>query len=104
MGVEVLGSTREKRICRALGVPHAVPGGPKDSRAEGVARLMISVRSDWNVPLSSRLLRRWHGILMAGDTDRVSAGAYRTFPVRVVRHCSPWGRSAGPLRTQPPRV
>ena len=100
-GVEVDADAVMSSICRALGVPHAVPGGPKDSRAEGVARLMISVRSDWNVPLSSRLLRRWHGILMAGDTDRVSPGAYRTFPVRVVR-VTPLGETETRFMAPPP--
>ena len=100
-GVEVDAGAVMSSICRALGVPHAAPGGPKDSRAEGVARLMLAVRSDWNEPLSSRLLRRWHGTLMEGDTDRVTAGAYRTFPVRVVR-ITPLGETETRFMAPPP--
>lgn len=100
-GVEVDASAVMSSICRALGVPHAASGSPKDARAEGVARLMLSVRSDWNAPLSSRLLRRWHGILMAGDADRVAAGTFRAVPVRVVR-VTPLGETETRFMAPPP--
>ena len=100
-GVEVDESTVMSSICRALGVPHAAPDHSNDLRSEGVARLMLSVRSDWNAPLSSRLLRRWHGILMAGDTHRVAAGAFRSLPVRVVR-VTPLGETETRFMAPPP--
>jgi Fic family protein len=100
-GVEVDESAVMSSICRALGVPHAERGALKDARAEGVARLMLAVRSDWNASLSTRLVRRWYGILMAGDADRVAAGAFRGVPVRVVR-VTPLGETETRFEAPPP--
>jgi Fic family protein len=100
-GVEVDESAVMSSICRALGVPHEERGGAKDARAEGVARLVLSVRSEWNAPLSARLVRRWHGILMEGDRERIAAGAFRAFPVRVVR-ITPLGETETRFEAPPP--
>lgn len=83
-GVEVDADVVMSSICRALGVAYAPQGVRRDARSEGVAQMMLSVRDDWDAPLSSALIRKWHGKLMAGDQRDVHAGAFRVVPVRVV--------------------
>ena len=86
-GVEVDESVVMSSICRALGVAYAPAGFPKDARAEGVAQMMLSVRRDWDKPLSVELLKDWHGSLLANDPRGLKAGAFRDGPepMRVVR-------------------
>ena len=86
-GVEVNESVVMSSICRALGVAYAPAGFPKDARAEGVAQMMLSVRRDWDKPLSVQLLKDWHGSLLANDPRGLKAGAFRDGPepMRVVR-------------------
>ena len=86
-GVEVDESVVMSSICRALGVAYAPAGFPKDARAEGVAQMMLSVRRDWDKPLSAELLKDWHGSLLANDPRGLKAGAFRDGPepMRVVR-------------------
>ncbi len=86
-GVEVDESVVMSSICRALGVAYAPAGFPRDARAEGVAQMMLSVRRDWDKPLSVELLKDWHGSLLANDPRGLKAGAFRDGPepMRVVR-------------------
>ena len=86
-GVEVDESVVMSSICRALGVTYAPSGFPRDARAEGVAQMMLSVRRDWDKPLSVELLKDWHGSLLANDPRGLTAGAFRDGPepMRVVR-------------------
>ena len=84
-GVRVDESAVMSSICRALGVATPPMHFTKDARATGVAEMMLSVRKDWKTPVSVPLIRRWHAVLMSGDTDRVAAGAFRKEPVFVVR-------------------
>lgn len=86
-GVEVDESVVMSSICRALGVAYTPAGFPKDARAEGVAQMMLSVRRDWDKPLSAGLLKDWHGSLLANDPRGVKAGVFRDGPepMRVVR-------------------
>ena len=86
-GVGVDESVVMSSICRALGVAYAPAGFPRDARAEGVAQMMLSVRRDWDKPLSVELLKDWHGSLLANDPRGLKAGAFRDGPepMRVVR-------------------
>ena len=84
-GVRVDESAVLSSICRALGVTTPPRSFAKDARAEGVAKMMLSVRQDWKTPISAALIKRWHGSLMSGDGGRVTAGAFRDAPVFVVR-------------------
>ena len=95
-GVEVDESVVMSSICRALGVTYAPSGFPRDARAEGVAQMMLSVRRDWDKPLSVELLKDWHGSLLANDPRGLTAGAFRDGPepMRVVR----LRRDGNPLR------
>ncbi len=73
-GVEVDESVVMSSICRALGVAYAPSGFPRDARAEGVAQMMLSVRRDWDKPLSVELLKGWHGSLLANNPRGLKAG------------------------------
>ena len=85
-GVDVDARVVMSSICRALGVPAPAPSPARDRRAEGVAQMLLSVRGDWNAPISETLLRKWHGVLLAGDSRGILAGAFRTHaePMRVI--------------------
>ena len=86
-GVNVDESVVMSSICKVLGVAYAPKGFTKDARAEGVAQMVLSVRDDWNKPLSESLLKRWHKALLTGREDNVSIGAFRHHaePMRVIR-------------------
>ncbi len=86
-GVVVDGSVVMSSICKALGVACAPNGFAKDVHAEGVARMMLAVREEWDAPLSADLLRRWHGVLLSGRPDGITVGDFRSHsePMRVVR-------------------
>jgi len=49
----------------------------KDKRAEGIARLMVSIRHDFQKELSEVLLFDWHLKLMQGD-DNIRKGQWRS--------------------------
>ena len=85
-GVEVDADVVMSSICKALGVASAPTGTARDVRAEGVAQMMLDVRNDWNAPVSSSLIRKWHGALLANDPRGIRAGQFRTGPVSVVRY------------------
>ena len=87
-GVNVDESVVMSSICRVLGVPYAPLGFVKDVRAEGVAKMMLSVREDWRKPISRPLILSWHRALMSGNVQGVAEGCFRTHvePMRVVRH------------------
>jgi len=86
-GVNVDESVVMSSICKALGVAYAPKGFTKDSRAEGVAQMMLAVREKWNAPLSAKLLTGFHGALMKGEESRVTVGAFRCHKetMRVIR-------------------
>ena len=84
-GVEVNPGVVMSSICKALGVPAPSAGLPRDVRAEGVAQMMLDIRSDWNAPLSAGLLRKWHGSLLSNDPRGIRAGDFRDEQVRIVR-------------------
>ena len=86
-GVNIDESVVMSSICRALGVAYAPKGFTKDVRAEGVAQMVLAVRSDWNKPLTESLLKRWHKALLTGSEDKVAIGDFRSHaePMRVVR-------------------
>ncbi len=86
-GVNVDESIVMSSICKALGVAYAPKGFMKDARAEGVAQMVLAVRSDWNRPLTESLLKRWHKALLTGSEDKVAIGDFRSHaePMRVVR-------------------
>ena len=86
-GVNVDESVVMSSICKALGVAYAPKGFTKDVRAEGVAQMVLSVRDDWEKPLSESLLKRWHRALLTGREDDVSVGEFRSHaePMRVIR-------------------
>ena len=84
-GVEVDEAIVMSSICRALGVSGVPLTAARDPASEGAARMVLSVREDWNAPLSAALLRKWHGTLLAGDARGIRAGEFRRDPVRVVR-------------------
>lgn len=83
-GVEVDPGVVMSSICKALGVANVPTGTARDVRAEGVAQMMLDIRDDWNAPVSSALIRKWHGSLMANDTRGIRAGEFRQSPVNVV--------------------
>ena len=85
-GVKVDESVVMSSICKALGLKDAPLGFSKDVRSEGVAQMVLSVRSDWNKPISANLLRAWHGALLANDPRRLTIGDFRSHedPMRVV--------------------
>ena len=86
-GVNIDESVVMSSICRALGVAYAPKGFTKDVRAEGVAQMVLAVRSDWEKPFSGSLLKRWHKALLTGREDKVAIGEFRSHaePMRVVR-------------------
>ena len=86
-GVSVDESVVMSSICKVLGVAYAPKGFTKDVRAEGVAQMVLAVRSDWNKPLTESLLKRWHKALLTGSEDKVAIGDFRSHaePMRVVR-------------------
>lgn len=86
-GVNVDESVVMSSICKALGVAYASKGCTTDTRAEGVAQMMLAVREKWNAPLTAKLLTSFHGALMAGEEKRIVVGAFRSHkePMRVVR-------------------
>lgn len=84
-GVDVDPAVVMSSICKALGVAAPPSGISSDARAEGVAQMMLDIREDWNAPLSSALLRKWHGSLLAGDPRPPKAGEFRRDLVHVVR-------------------
>ena len=86
-GVNVDESVVMSSICKVLGVAYAPKGFTKDVRAEGVAKMVLSVRDDWAKPLSESMLKRWHGALLTGREGEVSVGEFRSHdePMRVIR-------------------
>lgn len=74
-------------ICKALGLTCAPLGFVRDVRAEGVAQMMLQVRADWRKRISAKLICSWHAALLAGDSQGICAGAFRSHvdPMRVVR-------------------
>ena len=56
-----------------------------DLRAEGASELMVSVRENYNKPLSEEMLFKWHRMIMKGSKG-VHAGRWRTHedPMQVV--------------------
>ncbi len=85
-GVKVDESVVMSSICKALGLKDAPLGFSKDVRSEGVAQMVLSVRSDWNKPISANLLRAWHGALLANDPRGLTIGDFRSHeaPMRVI--------------------
>lgn len=71
-------------IRRNLGLNPEFPMA-KDKRAEGVAELMLAVRSDFKKPLTSEMLFKWHTMLMKGNTQ-IQIGQWRTHvePMQIV--------------------
>ena len=86
-GVNVDESVVMSSICKALGVAYTPKGFTKDTRAEGVAQMMLVVRKKWKAPLTAKLLTDFHAALMAGEEMRVTVGAFRSHrePMRVIR-------------------
>ena len=86
-GVNIDESVVMSSIGEVLGGAYAPKGFTKDVRAEGVAQMVLAVRSDWNKPLSESLLKRWHKALLTGSEDKVAIGDFRSHaePMRVVR-------------------
>lgn len=68
---EVLSSIRNK-----LGV-NRIPQQIKDTRAEGVTKLMIAVREHFAAPLDEAMLFHWHSLMMEPYLN-ITKGAYRT--------------------------
>lgn len=68
-----------------LGIHEEQPRLVKDSRAKGIAKLMVAMRQTWNEPLSEAVLFSWNEMLMEGNRY-VSAGCWRTGaePMQVV--------------------
>lgn len=56
-----------------------------DKRAEGAAELMVSVRDNFQEPLSKKLLFDWHKMIMKGSRG-ITSGQWRTHeaPMQVV--------------------
>ncbi len=71
-------------VCRVMGVKPTHPAVRSDARSEGVAALVMSVRRDWNVPLTREMLLFWHRDLQLGLPG---AGAFRSHAdsMQVVR-------------------
>jgi len=86
-GVNVDESVVMSSICKALGVAYAPKGFTKDARAEGVAQMMLQVRTKWNKPVSAALLKGFHKALTTGEEKRIAVGAFRSHrePMRVIR-------------------
>lgn len=57
----------------------------KDRRASGMAQLMVTVRKNFQEPLSSDMLKTWHRLLF-GNASRVNSGEWRRgdAPMQVV--------------------
>ena len=84
-GVRVDETVIMSSICRALGMKDVPQGFTKDVRSEGVAQMMLSVRADWNKPISAGLIKAWHGALLANDPREITVGEFRAHPVQVIR-------------------
>lgn len=84
-GVRVDETVVMSSICRALGMPTIPIGFTRDVRAEGVAQMVLAVKRDWNMSISSALLTDWHAALLANDDRGLRVGAFRQHPVQVVR-------------------
>ncbi|MEM1406400.1 MAG: Fic family protein [Bacteroidota bacterium] len=56
-----------------------------DLRVEGASELMVSVRENYNKPLSKEMLFKWHSMIMKGSKG-INAGQWRTHkdPMQVV--------------------
>ena len=65
-------------ICKGLGIKDVPQGFSKDVRSEGVAQMVLSVRKDWNKPISAKLLRAWHAALLANDPRDITVGDFRS--------------------------
>lgn len=63
-------------IRRNMGIPTSLPTS-NDYRAEGIAKMMIEVRSHYFKPLSRKMLFEWHELLMLGNY-RIKKGKWRT--------------------------
>ena len=76
---DVISSVRKN-----LGLPSQSPL-TNDKRAEGIAELMLAVRTDFLKPLSVEMLLDWHSMLMKGNT-KVLVGQWRTHedPMQIV--------------------
>ncbi|MET0244190.1 MAG: Fic family protein [Flavitalea sp.] len=61
------------------------PDPVADKKANGIAELMIDVRSTYSEPLTEAKLFEWHRMLMSGS-KRINAGAWRTHhePMQVI--------------------
>lgn len=69
----------QSSILRQFGL--GAPEHPGATAAErGIAEMMVDLLRTAAQPLSARMLFAWHGMLMAGRKDLVSAGQYRTGP------------------------
>lgn len=57
----------------------------KDKRAQGIAELMLDVRSSFSDPMDEDMLFRWHNMLMKGNI-KINAGQWRSHhePMRVI--------------------
>lgn len=57
----------------------------KDKRSEGIAKLLVKVREDFESDLSEKILFDWHKMLMLGN-NYINAGQYRkhTEPMQVI--------------------
>lgn len=86
-GVRIDESVVMSSICKALGMTDVPFGFTKDVRAEGVAQMVLSVKDDWNKPVSARLIRSWHAALLANDPRGIKVGDFRSHaePMRVIR-------------------
>lgn len=86
-GVRVDESVVMSSICKALGMKDVPLGFSKDLRAEGVANMVLSVKDDWNKPISVKLVKSWHAALLANDPRGITVGEFRSHlePMRVIR-------------------
>ena len=86
-GVRIDESVVMSSICKALGMTNVPFGFTKDVRAEGVAQMVLSVKEDWNKPISAKLIRSWHAALLANDPRGIAVGDFRSHaePMRVIR-------------------
>lgn len=57
----------------------------KDKRAQGIAELMLDVRSSFADPMDEAMLFRWHSMLMKGNT-KINKGQWRSHhePMQVI--------------------
>ena len=62
-----------------------LPEKIKDKRAEGIARLMVTVRESYAKPLNAGMLFGWHRMIMEGN-ERVNKGQWRVHqaPMQVI--------------------